>query len=80
MFDRSGNLYGTTGLGGANGCGGYGCGVVYKLTPGAGGKWKYTVLHKFDGADGANPAGGLTLDSKGNLYGTAFSIVYEITP
>jgi hypothetical protein len=26
------------------------------------------------------PDGALILDAKGNLYGTAFSIVYEITP
>jgi len=80
IFDRSGALYGTTAVAGIGGCGGYGCGVIYKLTPGAPGKWKYTVLHKFNGADGANPGGGLTLDSKGHLYGTAYSTVFEITP
>ncbi len=32
----------------------------------------FSVLHTFiDGADGANPDGGLTIDSAGNLYGTA---------
>jgi uncharacterized repeat protein (TIGR03803 family) len=81
IFDGSGNVYGTTALGGIpRGCGGDGCGVVYKLTPGTGGNWKYTVMHKFDGADGANPGGGLILDSKGHLYGTAYSTVFEITP
>jgi len=30
----AGNLYGTTGLGGSGtGCGSYGCGTVWKLTP-----------------------------------------------
>jgi uncharacterized repeat protein (TIGR03803 family) len=35
VFDQKGNLYGTAFLGGANynDCDGYGCGVVFKLTP-----------------------------------------------
>ena len=33
VLDSSGNLYGTTFGGGANPCGGYGCGVVFELTP-----------------------------------------------
>ena len=48
-----------------------GCGVVYQLTPTDTGKWKYTVLHKFTGQDGFYPGGGVILDRKGNLYGTA---------
>jgi uncharacterized repeat protein (TIGR03803 family) len=79
IFDKAGNLYGTTSGGGNSSCSG-GCGVVYKLTLSAGGKWKYTVLHKFTGQDGGYPDGGVVLDSKGNLYGTAYSVVYEITP
>jgi hypothetical protein len=36
-----------------------------------GGKWTEKVLHSFaGGADGANPNGGLLLDSKGTAYGT----------
>lgn len=72
-LDADGNLYGTTYNGGsATRCSGFGCGVVYKLTPTATGPWKETVLHTFvDGPDGAIPAGGVILDSKGNLYGTA---------
>jgi hypothetical protein len=54
--------------------------VVYKLSPGAGGKWKYTVLHKFSSPAESPPDGTLILDAKGNLYGTALSVVYEITP
>ena len=79
VFDKSGNLYGTTSNGGNPACTG-GCGVVYKLTPGANGKWKYNVLHKFSGGDGGFPGGGLVIDQKGNLYGTAYSVVFEVTP
>jgi uncharacterized repeat protein (TIGR03803 family) len=66
--DSSGNLYGTTYFGGAyRNCNGDACGVVFKLDA----KGKETVLHSFTGgADGANPAAGLVLDSRGNLYGT----------
>jgi uncharacterized repeat protein (TIGR03803 family) len=79
VFDKAGNLYGATVTGGIGKCSG-GCGVVYKLMPSADGKWKYSVLHRFTGADGGQPLGGLILDAKGNLYGTAYSVVFEITP
>jgi uncharacterized repeat protein (TIGR03803 family) len=79
IIDKAGNLYGATVAGGIGGCSG-GCGVAYQLTPGANGNWKYTVLHKFTGGDGAQPLGGLILDENGNLYGTAYSVVFEITP
>jgi len=79
VFDRAGNLYGTTATAGVGQC--YeGCGVVYKLMPRPNGKWKYTVLYKFDSPYESPPVGTLILDAKGNLYGTALSIVYEITP
>ena len=71
IFDATGNLYGTACQGGAGGCGGYGCGSVFELTPAAGGTWTENVLHSFsDTPDGAGPEGGLVLDSAGNLYGT----------
>ena len=54
--------------------------MVYQLTPTDTGKWKYTVLHKFTGQDGFYPGGGVILDRKGNLYGTAYNVIYEITP
>jgi uncharacterized repeat protein (TIGR03803 family) len=74
-IDASGNLYGTTQAGGApgTGCGGYGCGTIFELTPGANGKWTEKVLHSFNGKDGANPDATLILDSAGNLYGTTTS-------
>jgi uncharacterized repeat protein (TIGR03803 family) len=84
IFDRSGNLWGTTSGGGDPTCQ---CGVVFKLTPGAKGKWKYTVIHRFHYTDGFDPEAGLILDSKGNLYGTTANggkygggVVFEITP
>jgi uncharacterized repeat protein (TIGR03803 family) len=79
IFDKAGNLYGATAQGGAGAC--YnGCGVVYELTPVANGKWAYSVLHKFIGNGGSLPPSNLVLDQKGNLYGTAYGAVYEITP
>jgi uncharacterized repeat protein (TIGR03803 family) len=65
LLDASGNLYGTTTQGG-NGGGPWG--TVFKLNTAD----KLTVLHNFtDGSDGADPAGGLSFDANGNLYGTA---------
>ncbi len=78
VFDKTGNLYGTTSNGGNLSCSD-GCGVVFKVTPRGDGKWKYTVLHKFTGQDGGYPGGGVVLDGNGNLYGTAYTVVYEIT-
>jgi len=62
--DRAGNIYGTTGFGGASyGC----CGVVFKLDT-AGNE---TVLYSFTGSDGCIPWQGLVADYTENLYGTA---------
>ena len=84
VMDKARNLYGTTADGGTSSCQ---CGVVYKLAPGANGKWTYTVLHRFSGIDGAIPTGNLILDDKGNLYGGTVlggpvndGVVFEITP
>jgi uncharacterized repeat protein (TIGR03803 family) len=69
--DAAGNFYGTTVQGGTGTLCMNGCGTVFELSPIAGGKWKETVLYSFSGgSDGKNPYGGVTLDSKGNLYGT----------
>lgn len=84
VMDAAGNLYGTTMYGGDPDCD---CGVVYKLAPGAKGKWVYTALHAFTGFDGAQPDANLIVDPRGNLYGTAATggkygggIVFEIMP
>jgi uncharacterized repeat protein (TIGR03803 family) len=68
--DSAGNLYGTTVVGGANLCSSEGCGVVFELSPVAGG-WTESVLYSFtDGADGGFPHSQLIFDAAGNLYGT----------
>jgi uncharacterized repeat protein (TIGR03803 family) len=88
LFDRSGNLYGTTEIGGKpHGCGNIGCGTVFKMTK-SGGSWTETVLYEFQGGtDGSFPNGGVIFDSYGNLYGTTCcgsihnaGTVFELTP
>jgi uncharacterized repeat protein (TIGR03803 family) len=88
--DSVGNIYGNTIFGGSyRNCNGDSCGVIFKLDTAG----KETVLHSFTGgADGAFPVAGLTLDSSGNLYGTAWQggakcftsytcgVVFKITP
>ena len=77
--DASGNLYGTSLWGGYEGngdCGEIGCGTVFEVSPPAtpGGAWTEQVIHFFGmPSDGFDPEGGLTLDAKGNLYGTTYS-------
>jgi uncharacterized repeat protein (TIGR03803 family) len=66
ILDKSGNLYGTTELGGA-----YDQGTVFELTRNSSGGWIQTVLYNFTGGgDGGQPAGGLLFDASGNLLGT----------
>jgi uncharacterized repeat protein (TIGR03803 family) len=82
VFDTAGNLYGATDPDGN--C----CSLVYRLSPGKNGRWKYRTLHQFTGGrDGGRTDGNLVLDSQGNLYGTAgiggangAGVVFEITP
>jgi uncharacterized repeat protein (TIGR03803 family) len=64
-FDRAGNLYGTTNNGGSPGNG-----IVFRLTPGQGGTWTETVLHRFMKNEGTSPRAAVIFDSKGSLYGT----------
>jgi uncharacterized repeat protein (TIGR03803 family) len=69
IFDKAGNMYGTTLTGGAH------RGTVFELSPGSGGIWTENILHKFSatGGDGIFPGyAGLARDAKGNLYGTTF--------
>ena len=80
-FDAKGNLWGTAGGGE------YGYGVVFELSPQSSGKWKYSVVHQFNGTDGAVPASAVIFDKQGNLYGGTVAggaygegVAFEITP
>ena len=79
--DSQGNLYGRALQGGpADNLGG----TLFKIS--SQGTW--SVLYNFTGdPDGGNPAGGLLIDSSGNLYGTTASggtsnrgTVFKFTP
>jgi len=84
LFDRSGNIYGTTEVGGA-----YGSGAAYKLTPSQGG-WSESVIYSFNTAGQQGwgiPQTGLIMDAAGNLYGTtvddnnyADGVTYQLQP
>jgi uncharacterized repeat protein (TIGR03803 family) len=74
--DASGDLYGTTEAGGADGEG-----TVFRVDP-TGREW---VVYYFTGLNGATPLGGLVEDSRGNLYGTTnvggeygYGLVFEV--
>ena len=58
VFDRSGNLYGTTESGSA-----------FELTPGVGG-WSFNTLQDFGGYVDGGPHGQVAIDAAGNVYGT----------
>lgn len=89
-LDAAGNLYGTLYDGGNSmACNFYpACGVVFQLSPSAGGGVNETVLHNFTGeADGNFPSGNLIVDAAGNVYGTTLlggpsnnGVVFELSP
>ena len=95
-FDKAGNLWGATFLGGAgdsstcgdpNGGVGF-CGTVFELTPNANGIWAESTLYSFvDASTGWNPLSGVILDKAGDLVGTTENggsaldgTVFKITP
>jgi len=66
ILDSSGNLYGTTSVGGA-----YGYGTVFECSP-HGSNWLEKILYSFGPpSDLSDPFAGLVFDAKGNLFGTA---------
>jgi len=85
IFDKAGNLYGTTGQGSRVAfCLGTAIPTVFQLTL-KGGAWTETVLYKFPQA--SYPNGDLIFDGKGDLYGTTYSggthgegTVFRLTP
>jgi uncharacterized repeat protein (TIGR03803 family) len=67
VLDKAGAIYGVTENGGTNLLGN-----VFKLTPPAKGKtkWTETEIFPFDYGTGNSPMAGLVMDSAGALYGT----------
>jgi len=84
VFDRSGNLYGSTESGGANSGG-----TVFKLSY-TGGSWMFSQIYALTETNGfgqGGPAGPLTVDASGSLYGAtqadgAYNIgsIFKLTP
>lgn len=80
IFDKAGNLYGTTEFGGW-----YNWGAVFELSP-SGTGWAANILYSFTGgADGGHPASNLVMDQAGNLYGATSEYeapgnVFELSP
>src|SRR5690242_20751968 len=69
VADKNGNLFGTTGVGGAQGSDG----IVFELSPpqNTGDAWVETILHRFRGTpDGKISESRLLMTSKGALIGT----------
>lgn len=85
VFDQAGNLYGTNAGGLCT------SGSVFELKPAQDNTWTeqdlYVFCSKGNCEDGSMPQGGVTVDSAGNLYGTATcggsrnsGVVFELTP
>ena len=77
LIDKSGNLFGSTAVGGTNENG-----LVFTIAADG----TYKVLHQFTGKDGSIPNGGLVADATGNLFGTtqlggddSLGTVFELT-
>jgi len=69
VLDGEGNVYGTTYTGGASNHG-----TVYELSPNGSGGFAETIIYSFTGqADGFEPQAPLSIDAKGDLFGTTLS-------
>jgi uncharacterized repeat protein (TIGR03803 family) len=67
VFDKAGNLFGTTLNGGDNDSG-----ALFELAAQSGGGWQESIVHSFTNAsDGGYPSTPLFFDANGNLWGTA---------
>jgi uncharacterized repeat protein (TIGR03803 family) len=84
IFDKAGNLYGTSSSGGSSDGG-----AVFELSHKAGGGWTDTILYSFTPRPkyGADLISGLVFDTAGNLYGTTslggeknYGRVFELSP
>jgi len=76
VFGPDGNLYGMTNLGGSCAVSQFGCGTVFKLSPGFSVcktvlcPWVKTTLYNFAGGnDGMGPFGPVTFGPDGSIYG-----------
>jgi uncharacterized repeat protein (TIGR03803 family) len=69
--DSAGDFFGTSTQGESSDAG-----TVFELKAGSG---VITILASFNGSNGATPYAGVTLDSRGNLYGTTFGGISEGT-
>lgn len=78
-LDSAGAIYGTT-MGGGNGSG-----LIFRLTRDNQNTWRESILYEFPYLNGG-PLGSVTLDKKGNIYGTAinsgygYGSVFELSP
>jgi uncharacterized repeat protein (TIGR03803 family) len=84
VADATGNLYGTTQLGGT-----FNEGTLFELSSEAGGEWNFSLLHSFNnnGSDGYSPQSNVMVGASGILYGITLygggsnaGTVYEIAP
>jgi uncharacterized repeat protein (TIGR03803 family) len=80
-FDNQGHLYGTTSFNQV------GYAYVFSLAAASGMNWYELVLHSFGGRSCGQPAGVLTFDREGNIYGTTYDggstgagVVYKVSP
>jgi len=77
-IDPAGNLYGANSGVVTGTCQGPASGEIFKLSPGAHGRWKYSSVYKLNSA-----SSGLIFDKTGHLYGTVgagYGLVFELTP
>lgn len=81
IFDRKGNMYGTTSEGGP-----FGFGTVFEMSRKPDGGWTESILHAFSIYTANTPEAPLIFDQQGNLYGTtlnggiAWGTVFQMTP